>query len=402
MIPPAPRRHAPREAPPPPGHRSGRGRPCPPEEPHLGSHREPDREGRHLRAPRRALAPRGGAHACRGGRDPARRRRAGAQAPPRAGQDARPRAGRGPVRPGDGVPRDRPLGRPRHVQGVGGRAGRGRGRRHRHRRRAGHGDRRQRRHGQGGSVVPHDLQEGAAGPRGVAGEPAADHLPGGLGRRLPAHAGGHLPGQGALRPRLLQQRPHVGGRRLPDGRDHGLVRGRRGVPPDHERREPHRRGDRLDLPRRLPPGEGGDRRGDRQRGAGRRRGPDRHLRGGRPPPPGRRLVHRQDPQPVRPARRGGAGAVRAPGAGRSALPGRGALRRHADGAGPDRTTPRRSWHASSTAQNSTSSRRPTAGRCSAAPAGSAAGRWESSPTSARSPCRRPAPARATRSSRSAA
>jgi 3-methylcrotonyl-CoA carboxylase beta subunit len=44
-----------------------------------------------------------------------------------------------------------------------------------------------------------------------------------------------FPDKGALRPGLLQQRPPVGRGRLPDGGDHGLVRGRRGVPADHER-----------------------------------------------------------------------------------------------------------------------------------------------------------------------
>ena len=57
------------------------------------------------------------------------------------------------------------------------------------------------------------------------------------------------------------------------------MRRRRRLPADHERRGAHRREDRLDLPRRLAPGEGGDRRGDRQRGARRRRGAEPTSRG---------------------------------------------------------------------------------------------------------------------------
>ena len=188
----------------------------------------------------------------------------------------------------------------------------------------------ERRHGEGRRLVPADLQEGAAGPGDRAREPAADRLPGRLGRRLPAAPGRDLPRPGALRPRLLQQRPPLRRGDLPDGRHHGLLRGRRRLPADHERRVAHRGGDRLDLPRRLPPGAGGDRREDRQRGAGRRARPVRHLGRGGPPPSGRRLLPGEDPQPVRPARRAAAGAVRPPRAGRAALSGRGPLRPHAD------------------------------------------------------------------------
>jgi hypothetical protein len=66
------------------------------------------------------------------------------------------------------------------------------------------------------------------------------------------------------------------------------------------------------------------------------------------------------------------------------------------------TTPTSCWRACSTVRSSTNSRRPTAGRWSAAPAGSAATRSASSPISARWSTAAPASSRATRSCRSAA
>ena len=135
--------------------------------------------------------------------------------------------------------------------------------------------------------------------------------------RLPAAAGRDLPRQGALRAGVLQQRATVRRGDLPDRRDHGAVRRRRRVPADHVRRGADRREDRLDLPRRPAPGEGGDRRADRHRGARRRRGAVRHLDGRRRPLPRRRGLPRRDPRPRRAARRAAPRAVRPRRAGRA-------------------------------------------------------------------------------------
>ena len=64
--------------------------------------------------------------------------------------------------------------------------------------------RRQRRDGQGRHLLPDDRQEAPARPGDRAPEPAAVHLPGRLGRRVPAAPGRGLPRPRALRPHLLQ------------------------------------------------------------------------------------------------------------------------------------------------------------------------------------------------------
>ena len=125
--------------------------------------------------------------------------------------------------------RDRPVRR---------RCARGRDR-HRHRPGRGHDlrDRRQRRDGQGRHLLPDDRQEAPAGPGDRAREPAAVHLPGRLGRRVPAAPGRGLPRPRPLRPDLLQPGADVG-RRDPAGRaGHGLVHGRRRVRAGDERRD---------------------------------------------------------------------------------------------------------------------------------------------------------------------
>ena len=113
--------------------------------------------------------------------------------------------------PGLGVPRAEPAGRDRPVRR------RRAGRRDRHRHRPGRGDdlrrRRQRRHGQGRHLLPDDGQEAPPRPGDRAREPAAVHLPGRLGRRVPAAPGRGLPRPRPLRPDLLQPGPDVGRRR---------------------------------------------------------------------------------------------------------------------------------------------------------------------------------------------
>ena len=94
------------------------------------------------------------------------------------------------------------AGRARHVRRR--RAGRRPDHRHRPRVRAGSGDRGQRRHGQGRHLFPDDGEKAPARTGSGAGEPPAVHLPGRFRRRLPAAAGRGVPGQGALRPHLLQ------------------------------------------------------------------------------------------------------------------------------------------------------------------------------------------------------
>ena len=56
----------------------------------------------------------------------------------------------------------------------------------------------------GGTYYPADGQEAPPRPGNRPGKQAAVHLPGGFGRSLPAQAGRGLPGQGPLRPDLLQ------------------------------------------------------------------------------------------------------------------------------------------------------------------------------------------------------
>ena len=203
----------------------------------LADPREPtgDRRGR-LPPAAGALASRGGPASGRGGAPARWRRHRRAGAPARAGQDDRARTGREALRSRSAVPRDRTVGRRRHVRRVRRRSGRGRGHRRRHHPRPRRDRGRQRRHGEGRRLVPDDLQEGPARAGDRDGEPAAGRVSGRFSRRLPAAAGRDLPGPRPLRARLLQQRAAVGRRHLPGGRDHGLVRRRRRLPADHERR----------------------------------------------------------------------------------------------------------------------------------------------------------------------
>jgi hypothetical protein len=136
----------------------------------------------------------------------------------------------------------------------------------------------QRRHGQGRDLFPDDHQEAPPRPGGGPREPAALHLSRRLGRHLPAPPVGDLPRQGALRPHLLQPGPPLGPGHSPDLDRHGLVHGRRGLRPGHERRDGHRPPPGDDLHRRSAAGQGGHRRGGLGRGPRRGRRPLPHLR----------------------------------------------------------------------------------------------------------------------------
>ena len=127
--------------------------------------------------------------------------------------------------------------------------------------RAGMRDRRQRRHRQGRHLLPDDGQEAPARPGGRAAQPPAVHLPGRLGRRVPAPAGRGVPRPGALRPDLLQPGHAVGPRHPADRGGARLVHRGRRVRARDERRGRDRPEPGHDLPRRPAAGEGGDRRG---------------------------------------------------------------------------------------------------------------------------------------------
>ena len=160
----------------------------------------------------------------------------------------------------------------------------GRGHRHRDRRRRGPGvrARRERRDRQGRHVLPADGEEAPARPGGGGAERPPVHLPGGLGRRVPAAPGRGVPRPGALRPHLLQPGAHVRGEHPADRARHGLLHRGRRVRPGDERRDGDREGHRDDLPRRPAAREGGDRRGGDRGGARRRRRALPRLRRDRP------------------------------------------------------------------------------------------------------------------------
>ncbi len=197
-----------------------------------------------------------------GGRAAAGRRREGARAPARAGQADGARAGRGALRPGGALARARAVGGARGctlewggAPGAGVVAGLGRihGRDvHRGRRR---------RHREGRRQVPARHQEGAAGAGDRAREPAADRS---TWSTRPASScrcrtrssptasttAGSSTTTPVSRPRASSRSAAIVGSCVAGG----------AYLPIMSRRDAHRRGDRLDLPRRLAPGAGGDRR----------------------------------------------------------------------------------------------------------------------------------------------
>ncbi len=87
--------------------------------------------------------------------------------------------------------------------------------------------RRQRRHGQGRHLLPDDGEEAPARAGNRAREPPALRLPGRFRRRVPAAAGRGVPGQGALRPHLLQPGAAERGEHPADRRGDGQLHRRR-------------------------------------------------------------------------------------------------------------------------------------------------------------------------------
>jgi 3-methylcrotonyl-CoA carboxylase beta subunit len=107
-------------------------------------------------------------------------------------------------------------------------------------------------------------------------------LPRRLRRRVPAAAGRGVPGQGTLRPHLLQPGAAERGEHPADRRRHGFVHRGRRVRAGDVRRIDHRARARHDLPRRPAAGEGRHGRSRRCRIARRRRRAHQRLRRGRP------------------------------------------------------------------------------------------------------------------------
>ena len=142
----------------------------------------------------------------------------------------------------------------------------------RHRRR----HRRQRRDGEGWHLLPDDRQEASARPGGRAPEPTAVHLPGRLGRRVPAAAGRRFPGREHFG-RIFYNQARMSCAGHPAGRTrHGLKHRGRRVRPGDERRDGHRPRHGHDLPGRPATGEGRDRRGRDRGGSWRRERPRAH------------------------------------------------------------------------------------------------------------------------------
>ncbi|CAA9367261.1 MAG: Methylcrotonyl-CoA carboxylase carboxyl transferase subunit, partial [uncultured Nocardioidaceae bacterium] len=201
-------------------------------------------------------------------------------------QAARARPGRPPARPREPLPRAEPARRLRHVRRRHPRC------RHRHGHRSGGrpGVRggRQRRHRQGGHLLPVDGEEAPARPGGRPRQQAAVPLPRRLRRRLPAAAGRGLPRPRPLRTDLLQPGHHVRRGHRAGRRGHGLVHGGRRLRAGDVGRDGDRAGPGHDLPGRSAPGEGRDRRGRHRGGARRGRGPRPEVGGRRPPRRGRR------------------------------------------------------------------------------------------------------------------
>ena len=216
----------------------------------------------------------------------ARHRRAGRAGevpgtPRGARQAPAARAHRPAARRRQPLPGDRPAGRGRHV-----RRRLARCRRHCRDRAgarppgAGHF---QRRHGQGRHLLSDDGEEAPPGAGNRAGEPAALHLPRGLRRRVPAQAGRGLPGQGTLRPDLLQPGKDVRGEDPADRLRDGLLHRRRRVRSGDERRDRDCPQPGHHLPGRPAAGEGRDRRDRHGGGTRRRRRALEDLRGHGPP-----------------------------------------------------------------------------------------------------------------------
>ena len=140
----------------------------------------------------------------------------------------------------------------------------------------------------------------------------------------------------------------IGAGRAADRGHHGELRGRRGLPPHHVRREPDRRRHGLGLPGRPVPRAGRHRRGGRRRDARRRDDADRHLGRLRVQDAGRRDVPRDGPRPRRRARAAPALRVH-PRDARGARPSR---RTRSSASSPraasSRTTRASSWPGSST------------------------------------------------------
>ena len=132
----------------------------------------------------------------------------------------------------------------------------------------------------GGTYYPAHRQEAPAGPGDRPGQPPALRLPRRLGRRVPAAAGGGLPGSRPLRPHLLQPGPPLGRTHPADCRRDGVVHGRRRLRSGDVGRDHHRAGHGHDLPRRPAPREGRHRRGRHRRGSRRRGRPHAALRRG--------------------------------------------------------------------------------------------------------------------------
>ena len=119
----------------------------------------------------------------------------------------------------------------------------------------------------GGASQPVDAEEGAAGPRDRAGEPAAADQPGRVRRRRPADPEGDLHPRRADVPR---PDPAVRGRHPDDRAGLRQLHRRRRVRPGHERLRRDGRAAGEGVPRRPAAGEDGHRRGGRRRVAGRR------------------------------------------------------------------------------------------------------------------------------------
>ena len=230
-----------------------------------------------------------------------RRRRGRARQACRPRQAAAARARAHPARCGLAVSRAVAARRPRHVRQ------RGALRRHHHRHRPhprpgmhGGGERR---HGERRHLFPDDGEKAfaRAGNRGA--EQPALHLPGGFGRRQPAHLGRGVSGPRALRPHFLQPGQYVGRRHPADRGGDGLVHRRRRLCAGDVGRSRHRQGTGHDFPRRAAAGESRHRRNRHTRGTRRRRGAHapvrrrRPLRAERCARPVDRPHHRRQPQP---------------------------------------------------------------------------------------------------------
>ena len=121
-----------------------------------------------------------------------------------------------------------------------------------------HGDdHRERRYGEGGSIFPHDVEEGDSRAEHCHREPHSDDLSGGFGGRVSAAAGRCVSRHRRLWPRLPQQRGDVGPGDSADRGHHGHVRGRRRIPAGDVRPRSDDRRQRI-VSGRASAGAGGD------------------------------------------------------------------------------------------------------------------------------------------------